>query len=646
MIISAANIRPLVEVAITQIRGTTCEGVMADSNKHMVNEENQSTSQADNIGNIEPLQQKGEDTHMPPNSVNDEEQHPKHAKPDLPSNISAVGTAGNDITGNDSVHMDADTNPLPNVMDTSTFVMPTAPTVSATGANPRQQTQERKYPGNYKEAFTPLDLLKGTKQPDNPPERRRGGALMRMKTWQKVVLGVCIVVILLIVAYGLGSLYWSDRFYPNTSVGTVDLSGKTFDEADRIQYSVPDDVVLTVTDDAVGTVDELTSSDIGVSYDYAGALATLKDGHASTLWFVDLLSSQEYRETPHVSYDENAVNEAVSNMSCLTADRTEPVDASLTYENGTFSIKPEQQGTALDTEKLMQAVRDAISDGQQTINIADLGIYDQPARTSSSQELVDAMERGQKMLGAEVAFTDGDSEKKIPRDSIASWLYIGDDGLTVDVDEDGVAGWMRELGKEYDTAGTERQFTTTNGNTITVSGGDYGWITDEPAMVQQAVAAIENGESQTFDIAWKQSAAQHGDNEWGGTYVEVSIADQHVWCYKDGELALSCDVVTGKPDGKHDTDTGVYTIKMKASPWVMTGEDEDGDGEPDYRTPCTYFMLWTNTGIAFHDATWQAAFGGQRYKQGYGSHGCVNMPYSMAQQLWGLIANGDPVICY
>ena len=58
------------------------------------------------------------------------------------------------------------------------------------------------------------------------------------------------------------------------------------------------------------------------------------------------------------------------------------------------------------------------------------------------------------------------------------------------------------------------------------------------------------------------------------------------------------------------------------------------------------WMRVTWSGIGFHDATWQAAFGGQRYVQGYGSHGCINMPKGKAAELYGLISNGCPVIIH
>ena len=37
-------------------------------------------------------------------------------------------------------------------------------------------------------------------------------------------------------------------------------------------------------------------------------------------------------------------------------------------------------------------------------------------------------------------------------------------------------------------------------------------------------------------------------NDIGGTYVEISIEEQRMWCYKDGQLIVDTPVVTGNPN--------------------------------------------------------------------------------------------------
>jgi hypothetical protein len=53
-----------------------------------------------------------------------------------------------------------------------------------------------------------------------------------------------------------------------------------------------------------------------------------------------------------------------------------------------------------------------------------------------------------------------------------------------------------------------------------------------------------------------------------------------------------------------------------------------------------------NGDIGLHDATWQSSFGGTRYKDGYGSHGCVNLPLSAAATIFSYVKAGFPVLMY
>ena len=56
-------------------------------------------------------------------------------------------------------------------------------------------------------------------------------------------------------------------------------------------------------------------------------------------------------------------------------------------------------------------------------------------------------------------------------------------------------------------------------------------------------------------------------------------------------------------------------------------------------------MRVTWTGIGFHDATWQEAFGGERYRTA-GSHGCINMSLSDAGRLYEMLEMHTPVVIH
>ena len=68
----------------------------------------------------------------------------------------------------------------------------------------------------------------------------------------------------------------------------------------------------------------------------------------------------------------------------------------------------------------------------------------------------------------------------------------------------------------------------------------------------------------------------------------------------------------------------VCSVIKKAEKTYLTGEG--------YRSFVNYWMAVYKTLIGIHDASWQSAFGGERYLT-HGSKGCINMRYEDVKQL-------------
>ena len=49
--------------------------------------------------------------------------------------------------------------------------------------------------------------------------------------------------------------------------------------------------------------------------------------------------------------------------------------------------------------------------------------------------------------------------------------------------------------------------------------------------------------------------------------------------------------------------------------------------------------------MLFRSASWRSEFGSNIYMTN-GSHGCINLPYSVAEEIYGYVEKGTPVICY
>ena len=127
-----------------------------------------------------------------------------------------------------------------------------------------------------------------------------------------------------------------------------------------------------------------------------------------------------------------------------------------------------------------------------------------------------------------------------------------------------------------------------------------------------------------------------------GTYVFVSIDSQHLTYFVDGEPVMDCPVVTGNIYNGHSTPRGTFHINYKSRNITLRGREDNGD---EYESFVSYWMAFIGSSYGLHDATWRGSFGGSIYR-GSGSHGCVNMPYSSAAELYELIEPGTPVLVY
>ena len=232
-----------------------------------------------------------------------------------------------------------------------------------------------------------------------------------------------------------------------------------------------------------------------------------------------------------------------------------------------------------------------------------------------------------------MTYTFGSTSEVLDGETIHQWLVS--DGQSVALDRDKISEYIKDLAFRHNTAYKKRSFQTSYGETVEVT-GFYGWRINQKAELEELAEILEAGEDTTREPVYAQTAASHDGPDYGNTYAEVNLTAQHMFFYKDGEKILESDFVSGNVSRGHSTPPGIFALTYKQRDAVLKGEG--------YASPVKYWMPF-NGGIGFHDASWRSSFGGSIYKSG-GSHGCVNMPYAAAKQLFENVYAGMPVICY
>ena len=515
-----------------------------------------------------------------------------------------------------------------------------------------EQTEEE-VPDEYEEAEDEQDdTVKNTGDEDirsrKKVKRRRRGARKGVKKQAKKSMGKkpwiiagSIIGALVVVYLGIAAFFMS-HFLVNTSINGKDFSGKTVADVEAYLKEQVADYELTILEQN-NVSDVITGSEISLAYKENSRVQDALENQRQLLWLISLFSESDTDITIEVEYDDAALDENIQNLQAVTAEQVDPVAAHPEYDGNSFVVAEEQYGTTVDMETLTAKIKEHITEFDTTLDMMDEECYVMPAYTSDSPEVQAACDEMNEYLKASITYPM-DENVVVDKDLISKWVTYDDD-MKVTFNEDAVREWMREFGKKYDTLGTTRTITTPTGKTAEVSGGTYGWSVDEETETKNLINSIKNGEVVERAPAYKQTAASHGAQDWGSTYIEVDIAAQHMWYIVDGAVAMESDVVTGLPADGRDTPTGVYSILYTERDSTLKGETDPETGKPSYETPVAFWMPFTWQGHGFHDATWQSSFGGSRY-QTNGSHGCVNMPYDKAEQLFNMISAGTPVIVH
>lgn len=439
----------------------------------------------------------------------------------------------------------------------------------------------------------------------------------------------------LFIIYFSMSVYFRSHFYPGSVINGINASCKTVEELDKELSSKINSYKLEL-DERENVKEYITASEIGLKYDGKSKSQALKETQNSSPWILTLFKSKKSKIYKIATFDEAKLKEQLDKLNCFDSSKViEPKNASLEYKDGSYQIIKEINGNKVKKDDLYLKVVDAIQNGESILNLDSGNCYENPKYTANSQKVKDTKDLLNKYIASKITYNYKSGSNVVDASVIHNWLQVSDD-LTISFNEKKMKSYVNKLAYNYNTRGRKREFATTLGTTVEVSGGNYGWFVNVNGEVQDLISIIKKGQAIAKEPKYTQTAVSKSENDIGNTYVEINIAQQHLWYYKNGSLIADGDVVTGNVSLNRSTPTGVYRLNYKEKNATLKGED--------YSTPVSYWMPF-NGNIGLHDATWRKAFGGDIYLK-KGSHGCVNAPKSLAYTIFNNIVPGTPVVCY
>ncbi|NTU89846.1 MAG: L,D-transpeptidase family protein [Actinobacteria bacterium] len=464
------------------------------------------------------------------------------------------------------------------------------------------------------------------------------------KSHKSLWIALCCIFGVLAAVYLGMSLFFMSHFGFNTTINDADCSFKTIAQVeDIIKAQVSDYRLEILTRDT--TLEYIEGTDIDLVYVSDNQVQTLLDEQSEFMWFTRLFGeSSEHTMHATVEFDETKLTGIIDSLNFMEpGSMVAPVDAYPEFNGTLYAAHMENPGTTIDADAVYDAVGEAIVNTADSLDLDEAGCYVNPKVTSETQELLDTIALYNTYVPFTLTYTFGESKEVLDATTLFSWLNIEGDG-TANLDTDTVAAWVADFASRHDTAGTTREFTTIDGATASVTGGTYGWQIDQEAELEAISGMFSDKQSQTREPYYISTASTFGATDWGVTYIELNLSSQHMYYIVDGAIVFESDVVTGLPTAARATPSGVWSILEMQQNRILRGPLKE-DGSYEWEAPVSYWMRVTWSGVGFHDATWQSSFGGSRYLNN-GSHGCINMPYYAAQELYSLVSVGTPVVIH
>ena len=476
-----------------------------------------------------------------------------------------------------------------------------------------------------------------TKNQDNKTEEKKSGT---RKLSALKIFGI-IFVIVIVCTYVAVSVWFMFHYNYKTYINGNDYSFFTLDEVDQYigEYISDYSLTLKLRDDSEYRIDP---DDIGLVIRPNITAKKIINEQNGFLWPYYMCKRKDYELYYTADYDKDKLESLLKKCDFTQeANMEKPVNASVEIKDGKSTIIPETEGNYIDFTKLCCIIDEALNKGDQLVDLDDTDVYEKPEVTADSKEIISEQAKLEKVLSMKITYKIDEISWELTSEDYGDW--ISDiSAEKIEFQKDKVHEYVQNMADRYDTYGVPRNFRTHDGRIVTLDNTWYGWLIDVDSEAEELYSVLEAGESVERVPIFDCYAAVYrdGGDDIGDTYIECDFGQQHIYVYVNGEQVMDSDCVTGSlaDSGKYRTPGGVYTILYTKTPAVLIGDD--------YETPVKYWMPFIGElGIGFHDATWRSAFGGDIYKTG-GSHGCVNLPLSAAEQLFNIAYEGMPVVCY
>ncbi|MGI5951985.1 MAG: peptidoglycan binding domain-containing protein, partial [Brooklawnia sp.] len=278
--------------------------------------------------------------------------------------------------------------------------------------------------------------------------------------------------------------HFAARALPGVSVGELDISGQTTDEA-RLSLSQQADAIRVSVDfDDEST--EYTLAELGVQVDIDATIEEVFDDNGNLGRQLAALFSE--RNVPvTISIDETVVEDLVTGLAKEAGGAARDAEVRLAEGGESFEVSPSATGIELDSAPLVAAAEQAA----RTLTDRDVelvgDVQDPDVSTEQAQEYAD---QANELITLEVSVAGRIDTHAATAADKAQWFGIDESGEPT-LDAEKVAAWVAEVAESTRVeAQSGVQNVNSSGEVVsTPQPGVTGWTVNNADDVAEAIVA-------------------------------------------------------------------------------------------------------------------------------------------------------------
>ncbi len=451
--------------------------------------------------------------------------------------------------------------------------------------------------------------------------------------------------------YGSKMFHYQNYFFNGTTINGVDCSDMTAKEAETKIKEQAASYTLNVKFKDNDTK-SVSGKDIDYTYAGDGSVESVLKKQNSFLWFLGN-GGKEKDSQVTMQYSQEKLDAVIDGFDEFQSADGEnaPASAYITFQNNEFEIVDAVMGEGMDLTLAKQCIENALINADTEVDLEKAGVYDGTLVTADDETLNAQKDQLNELVRASITYSMPDGTTQIlDGNTMKDWLAVDADGnYSKDENQwnERVKEYVANLAAAIDTDGKDHTFPATGiEGGVTISQEGYGWKVDQEQEIAKIAEEVDAhaADAREPQYAQREFAASTENNGFGKTYVEVDASRQHIWLYKDGNLVVDGDCVTGLMEQSSYTKPGIYTTAAKENQKKLHGELQ-ADGSYSWERDVDSWIPF-NGEIGFYDASWRSSFGGNLYLTAGSTTGSVALPTAVAQALYDNVDDGTPVIIY